>query len=95
VNPIYTKGKTVTFLNSTSESISLKGWKLVDRNKMKIDLAGTLGAGDALRVKIPQQAFDLPLNGGIITLLDNKGLKVDGVSCTEKDISRKGWTIVF
>ncbi len=95
VNPIDTKGKTVTILNSTSESISLKGWKLVDRNKMKIDLAGTLGAGDALRVQILQKAFDLPLNGGIITLLDNKGLKVDGISYTEKDTSRKGWTIVF
>lgn len=95
VNPIDTKEKTVTILNSTSESISLKGWKLVDRNKMKFDLAGTLVAGDALRVRTPQKAFDLPLSGGIITLLDNKGLKVDGVSYTEKDASGKGWTIVF
>lgn len=95
MNPIDNKEKTVTILNSTSESISLNGWKLVDRNKMKIDLAGTISAGDALRVHVPLKAFNLPINGGIITLLDNKGLKVDGVSYTETDASRKGWTIVF
>jgi hypothetical protein len=32
--------------------------------------------------------------GGIITLLDNRGLKVDGVSYTAAD-AREGWTVVF
>jgi hypothetical protein len=32
--------------------------------------------------------------GGLITLLDNKGLKVDGVSYTEEQ-AKEGWTIVF
>lgn len=95
VNPIDIKEKSVTILNSTSESISLKGWKLVDRTKMKMELTGNLNAGDAMRIRIPEGAFDLPENDGIITLLDNKGLKVDGVSYTGKDAFRKGWTIVF
>ena len=33
--------------------------------------------------------------GGIITLLDNRGLKVDGVSYTEQQAQREGWTLVF
>jgi hypothetical protein len=34
-------------------------------------------------------------DGGIITLLDARGLKVDGVSYTGADAKREGWTIVF
>jgi hypothetical protein len=33
--------------------------------------------------------------GGIISLLDKKGLKVNGASYTKEDASRQGWTIVF
>jgi uncharacterized protein YukJ len=95
VSPLDSEEKSVTLLNSTSESVSLEGWKLADRNKMKTDLAGILNAGDVKRIPIPERDFDLPNKGGIITLLDNKGFKVDGVSYTEEDASRKGWTIVF
>ncbi|HEX2523484.1 MAG TPA: DUF2278 domain-containing protein, partial [Terriglobia bacterium] len=33
--------------------------------------------------------------GGIITLLDKQGLKIDGVSYTKEQVARQGWTIVF
>jgi hypothetical protein len=33
--------------------------------------------------------------GGIITLLDDQGLKVEGVSYTEQQAQREGWTLVF
>jgi hypothetical protein len=33
--------------------------------------------------------------GGIITLLDDQGLKVDGVSYTEQQAQLEGWTLVF
>jgi hypothetical protein len=33
--------------------------------------------------------------GGTITLLDNKGLKVDGVAYTEEQAKKEGWTLVF
>ena len=33
--------------------------------------------------------------GGIITLLDPDGLKVDGVSYTRDQVRRQGWTRVF
>jgi hypothetical protein len=34
-------------------------------------------------------------SGGIITLLDPAGLKVDGVSYTKEQARREGWLIVF
>jgi hypothetical protein len=34
-------------------------------------------------------------SGGIITLLNRSGLKVDGVAYTEADARREGWTVVF
>lgn len=95
VNPIGTEQRNVTILNTTPEPVILDGWKLADRNKMKKELIGTLNAGDSMRIPITEGDFKLPGTGGIITLLDNKGLKVDGVSYTEEDASRKGWTIVF
>jgi hypothetical protein len=33
--------------------------------------------------------------GGMITLLDNNGLKVDGVAYTGEQAKREGWTLVF
>jgi uncharacterized protein YukJ len=95
VSPVDSEEKSVTILNSTPNSISLNGWKLVDMNKKKIDLTGNLDLGSAARIPIPEGDFALLEDGGIITLIDEKGLKVDGVSYTEKDASRIGWTIVF
>lgn len=95
VNPLGPEQRSVTLLNATPEPVILDGWKLADREKMKTGLTGTLNAGHALRIPITEGVFKLPIKGGIITLLDNKGFKVDGVSYSEKAASRKGWTIVF
>jgi hypothetical protein len=48
-----------------------------------------------MMVKLPAKGIELPNDGGIITLLDNKGLKVHGVSYTAQDASNEGWTVVF
>ena len=95
VNPVGSEQRSVTILNATPDSIILDGWKLADRKKVKIDLKGTLEAGYALIIPITEKDFKLPRNGGIISLLDNNGLKVDGVNYSEEDASREGWTIVF
>jgi hypothetical protein len=39
--------------------------------------------------------MQLSNKGGIITLLDDDGLKVDGVSYTAAQGDQPGWTIVF
>lgn len=95
VNPGAGFESSVTLLNATPEPIMLAGWKLVDRKKKKTGLTGTIDPGSTLRFPITQGYFKLPKTGGIITLLDDKGLKVDGVSYTEEDATREGWTIIF
>jgi hypothetical protein len=41
------------------------------------------------------QPFALSNQGGIITLVDENGLKVHGVSYTKEQARNPGWTIVF
>lgn len=86
---------SVTILNITPNPVDLSGWKLSDRNKNKMPLSDVLNAGQTLIVKLPKKGIELPNDGGIITLLDSKGLKVHRVSYTGKDASKEGWTIVF
>ncbi|HZI62454.1 MAG TPA: hypothetical protein VFD62_17185 [Pyrinomonadaceae bacterium] len=43
----------------------------------------------------PLETLALSNKGGIITILDETGLKVDGVSYTKAQASNPGWTIVF
>jgi len=87
--------ESVTILNITPKPIDLKGWTLVDMEKKKAPLSGILKAGQTMTFSLPGTGIQLPNEGGIITLLDNKGLKVHGVRYTEKDAAKEGWTIVF
>lgn len=96
VNPIgpAPEAETVTLLNTSPQAIDLTGWAIADRNKQKLALSGALAAGGTLTVLLPQ-TVQLGNKGGIVTLLDNRGLKVDGVSYTRDQADREGWTIVF
>ena len=86
--------ETVTLLNTSPEPVQLAGWKIADRLKNKQSLTGTLAAGVTLTVPV-QPPVQLGNRGGIITLLDDQELKVDGVSYTEQEAQREGWTLVF
>lgn len=86
--------ETVTILNASPNSIDLNGWKIADRLKNKHPLSGTLKAGATTVIALPQ-TVQLGNKGGIITLLDPQGLKVDGVSYTEAQAKKEGWTVVF
>ena len=87
--------EAVTLLNTTPGVIDLTGWTLADKNKKKATLMGNINAGEALKVVLSGKDIELSNKGGIITLLDKKGLKVDGVSFTKEDADKEGWTIVF
>ena len=96
VNPVgpAPEREVVTLLNSSDADISLAGWTLADRLKNKSPLpAASLAAGAVLQVVLQPPAA-LGNKGGLITLLDPDGLKVDGVSYTQAD-AREGWTVVF
>jgi uncharacterized protein YukJ len=86
--------ETVTLLNTSPQPIDLTGWAIADRLKNKQILSGTLGPG-ATQVISLAAPVQLSNNGGIITLLDDQGLKVDGVSYTREQAHNPGWSIVF
>ncbi len=86
--------EVVTLLNSSPREIDLKGWALMDSQKNKQKLSGKLKAGEARAVRV-EKPVALSNKGGIITIIDETGLKVDGVSYTKAQASNPGWTIVF
>jgi uncharacterized protein YukJ len=84
----------VTLLNTAPHTVSLAGWTLLDTQKKRLSLAGDLAAG-ATRTVTVAGPFALSNRGGVITLVDENGLKVDGVSYTREQARHPGWTIVF
>jgi len=87
--------ETVTLLNASHEDVDLAGWGLCDRVKRKMTLGSlTLPAGETTRIQV-QLPVQLGNDGGLITLLNPAGLKVDGVSYTGDQARQEGWTIVF
>jgi uncharacterized protein YukJ len=95
VNPVQSPEiERVTLLNTAPHTIVLDGWALLDTQKKRLPLSGSLTEG-ATRVVTVTQPFALSNKGGVITLVDDKGLKVDGVSYTQAQAQHPGWTIVF
>jgi len=86
--------ETVTLVNTSPSTIDLAGWNLADKQKKKMALSGTLAAGASTLITI-KKPMELSNKGGIISLLNKDGLKVDGVSYTKAQASNPGWTIVF
>ena len=96
VNPVGggAEVESAILLNPTPKAIDLAGWKIADQQKRKCPLAGKLPAGGVLTVRLTAPT-QLGNSGGIITLLDPGGLKVDGVSYTREQAKREGWLVVF
>lgn len=86
--------EVVTLLNTTAAAVDLSGWRLLDKAKNAMPLAGTLGAGE-VRQLVVQAPVALGNQGGLITLLNAASLKVDGVSYTKAQAQQEGRTIVF
>jgi len=96
VNPVGggAEVESAILLNPTPKAIDLAGWKIADQQKRKCPLAGKLPAGGVLTVRLTAPT-QLGNSGGIITLLNPGGLKVDGVSYTREQAKREGWLVVF
>jgi uncharacterized protein YukJ len=86
--------EAIILLNPTPGPIDLEGWAIADKNKKKSYLQETIKAGDTLRITLSGKDAQLSNKGGIITLLNKDGLKVDGVKYTKQD-ARSGWMVVF
>jgi len=96
VNPVgpAPERETVTILNASPTAIDLSDWAIADKLKHKHKLSGAINAGATLVVELPP-TVQLGNKGGIITLLNKAGLKIDGVSYTEAQAKKEGWTVVF
>ncbi len=84
----------LTILNSAPHAVDLQGWGLLDTQKARMNLSGSIAAGET-RVVTIEPPVALSNKGGVITIVDEKGLKVDGVSYTKDQARHPGWTVVF
>lgn len=88
--------ETVVLINTTPEALNLNKWSIVDKNKKKEKLEGpVLGPGETTTVTLKGSGAQLSNKGGVITLLDNMGVKIDGVAYTKAQARKQGWTLVF
>jgi uncharacterized protein YukJ len=89
------EAETVTQLNAGPDDLDLAGWSIVDQTKRRLVLdGGVLPAGEAVRVTLGS-TVQLGNRGGLVTLLDPEGLKVDGVAYTKSQAAAEGWSVVF
>ncbi len=86
--------ETVTLLNTSAAGIDLGGWKLIDTQGNAFLLEGMLPPGQS-RLFHVRPGLQLSNRGGLISLLEKNGLRVDGVSYTKEQARNPGWTIVF
>ena len=95
VNDVKTpERETVTLLNTADVAVDLEGWMIADKQKQKMRLSGSIAAGATLVVPIVAPVT-LSNRGGIITLLNQQGVKVHGISYTKSQASQPGRTIPF
>ena len=85
--------EAVYLLNTTSSDINLDGWSIINRNQDAQALSGVLRANKTEAFTV--QDCPLTNKGGTITLLNAKGLKVDGVSYTRAQAKREGRLVWF
>ena len=86
--------EVVTLLNTSPGTVKLAGWALLDSEEHRHELDGELQAGVARAFRVEEPA-NLSNQGGVITLVDENGMKVDGVAYTRDQARNPGWTIVF
>lgn len=86
--------ETVTLINTSPHPINLSGWSLVDKQRNKQQLSGAINPGSTVKIHL-ENYIRLDNSGGIITLLNKGGFKVDGVFYTAEQAQREGWTVVF
>jgi hypothetical protein len=80
----------ITLLNTSNREVSLNGWKIADKQKNKMPLDGTVSPGATKTITVAAP-ISLSNKEGIITLLNENGLKVDGVSYTRSKARHPGW----
>lgn len=85
----------VYLINRTAQGISLKGWSLLNKNDDSYVLSGDIWLAPGEIQAVTMGGVPLSNKGGLITLLDQNGLKVDGVSYTQAQADAEGELVIF
>ena len=85
---------TVGLLNRMDKPISLNGWRLTDA-KGSIVLYGEIASGAYRQFSCDKNAIRLSDKGGVLSLVNRHGQKIDGVSYSTPDYMTKDVTTVF
>lgn len=96
VNPLGVEegNEKVILFNSGPLPAELKNWAIANNTKKQDLINITIKSGESVTVKLSK---NVPLSnkGGIITLLNDQGIKIDGVSYTKEQAGREGSWILF
>lgn len=84
----------VYLLNTTNQPVDLNGWQLEDGQRKRETLSGTIAARQVL-IRTLGGTLRLPNQGGTLTLYDNRGAKVHGVSYVQTDRMSEDTLVVF
>ncbi|MEP0873653.1 YukJ family protein [Trichocoleus desertorum AS-A10] len=89
------KPEKVYLLNRLPQAIGIKGWSLLNSSDTAYTITDdiTLAPGEVKMIEI--KGVPLTNKGGLISLLDNQGIKVDGVSYTKNQASKEGEVVIF
>jgi uncharacterized protein YukJ len=88
-------GESVTILNISADSLDLDGWALRDERGRRQTISGILPPSETFTIALDGTSLRLNNTGGTITLLDGRGLKVDGVAYTAAQAQVEGRPVVF
>jgi uncharacterized protein YukJ len=95
INTAEKNREIITLVNTTNHRINITDWSIADSQKAKRLLYGEIRPGEFLNIPLTGKTARLSNAGGIITLLDRNGVKVDGVSYTEKDCQKTDSILIF
>lgn len=84
----------VTIWNSGDRPLDVAGWRLTNRARDSMVLAGELPPHRGRRFPLPEDV-QLSSRGGLIRLLDRDGVVVDGVSYTRREARHKRGILRF
>lgn len=84
----------VYLVNTQHQAIDLTGWQLEDGQRNRETLAITIPARQVQIVTL-KGTVRLPNQGGLLTLYDGSGTKIDGISYVKSDLPAEDNLVVF
>jgi len=85
----------VYLLNRSTQGVSLNGWSVVNKNNQAHVISDDIWLAPGEVRSVAMRKTPLSNQGGLISLLDKSGNKVDGVSYTKKQAKKEGELLIF